>query len=129
MSFARKTAALADLWRGDNAVEKVAAKIRQTVDVIKHYWAGRRGLVRALALDTQARDRFYHLFDGMEHIPAREKTLASAREILSPEDETQRIQRKLALVRSGEIDLASLSAEERQELKRQLTLGKTGDAS
>ena len=61
--------------------------------------------------------------------PAREKTLASAREILSPEDETQRIQRKLALVRSGEIDLASLSAEERQELKRQLTLGKTGDAS
>ncbi|MBB5320805.1 DNA primase [Marinobacter oulmenensis] len=91
--------------------------------------AGRRGLVRALALDTQARDRFYHLFDGMEHIPAREKTLASAREILSPEDETQRIQRKLALVRSGEIDLASLSAQERQELKRQLTLGKTGDAS
>lgn len=31
----------------------------------------RKALVRCLALDGQARDRFFHLFDGIEHIPAR----------------------------------------------------------
>jgi len=88
----------------------------------------RKTLVRNLALDRQARDRFYHLFDGIEHIPSREKTLASAREILAPENETKIIQRRLAMLRRGEIDLNSLSGEERNELKRQLTLNQAGDA-
>jgi len=89
----------------------------------------RKTLVRNLALDRQARDRFYHLFDGIEHIPSREKTLASAREILAPENETKIIQRRLAMLRRGEIDLNSLSGEERNELKRQLTLNQAGDAT
>ncbi len=89
----------------------------------------RKALTRALALDTTARQRFFHLFDGIEHIPARDKTLANAREILAPENETKLIQRKLAMVRSGEIDLKSLSDDERQALKRQLTLNRAEDAT
>ncbi|SFR51183.1 DNA primase [Marinobacter gudaonensis] len=89
----------------------------------------RKVLTRALALDAAARQRFFHLFDGIEHIPARDKTLANAREILAPENETKLIQRKLAMVRSGEIDLKSLSDDERQALKRQLTLNRAEDAT
>ncbi|RBP26457.1 DNA primase [Marinobacter pelagius] len=73
----------------------------------------RRKLTGALALDQQARDRFYHLFDGIEHIPSRESTLASARELISPSEETSRQQRLATLLRN----FANLSAEERNELR------------
>lgn len=73
----------------------------------------RRKLIGALALDQQARDRFYHLFDGIEHIPSRESTLASARELISPSAETSRQQRLATLLRN----FANLSAEERNELR------------
>ncbi|WP_372986592.1 DNA primase [Marinobacter sp.] len=73
----------------------------------------RRKLIGALALDQQARDRFYHLFDGIEHIPSRESTLASARELISPSEETSRQQRLATLLRN----FANLSAEERNELR------------
>ncbi len=89
----------------------------------------RKTLVRNLAQDSQARERFYHLFDGIEHIPSRERTLANAREILAPDNETKIIQRRLAMLRRGEIDLNSLSQDERKELKRQLTLNQAGDAT
>ena len=89
----------------------------------------RKSLIRGLAFDGRARDRFFHLFDGIEHIPMRDQTLAGAREILAPENETKMIQRKLAMFRRGEIDLKSLSPEERQKLKRQLTLNSAGDAT
>jgi DNA primase len=97
--------------------------------VLANSIADRKALTRALALDAAARQRFFHLFDGIEHIPARDKTLANAREILAPENETKLIQRKLAMVRSGEIDLKSLSDDERQALKRQLTLNRAEDAT
>ncbi len=73
-------------------------------------------LVRTLATDRQARDRFYNLFDGIEHIPARERTLAGARELLSPNREAARKQRLTSLLASKR-SLADLSPEERQELK------------
>ncbi|SFM37314.1 DNA primase [Marinobacter pelagius] len=73
----------------------------------------RRKLIGALALDQQARDRFYHLFDGIEHIPSRDSTLASARELISPSAETSRQQRLATLLRN----FANLSAEERNELR------------
>ncbi|MCM0614347.1 DNA primase [Marinobacter sediminum] len=73
----------------------------------------RKTLVRKLALDNQARERFYHLFDGIEHIPARESTLAAARELLSPNEEASRQQRLAALLRN----LSNLTTEERKELK------------
>ncbi len=97
--------------------------------IIERQIRDRNTLVRNLALDSQARERFYHLFDGIEHIPSRERTLASAREILAPENETKIIQRRLAMLRRGEIDLNSLSGDERKELKRQLTLNRAGDAT
>ncbi|GAA0848372.1 DNA primase [Marinobacter szutsaonensis] len=81
----------------------------------------RRKLTGALALDQQARDRFYHLFDGIEHIPSRESTLASARELISPSEETSRQQRLATLLRN----FANLSAEERNEL-RELSGGTQG---
>ncbi|MGB1949688.1 MAG: DNA primase [Marinobacter sp.] len=73
-------------------------------------------LVRTLATDQKARDRFYNLFDGIEHIPARERTLAGARELLSPNQEAARKQRLTSLLASKR-SLADLSPEERQELK------------
>ncbi|MBW0148661.1 DNA primase [Marinobacter arenosus] len=73
----------------------------------------RKTLVRCLALDGQARDRFFHLFDGIEHIPARESTLAAARELLSPNEETSRQQRLAALLRN----FSNLTTEERKELR------------
>ncbi|MGF2736938.1 DNA primase [Marinobacter sp. DUT-1] len=81
----------------------------------------RRKLIGALALDQQARDRFYHLFDGIEHIPSRESTLASAHELISPSEETSRQQRLATLLRN----FANLSAEERNEL-RELSGGTQG---
>ncbi|MBW4935568.1 DNA primase [Marinobacter sp. F4206] len=73
----------------------------------------RKTLVRCLALDSQSRDRFFHLFDGIEHIPARESTLAAARELLSPNEETSRQQRLAALLRN----FSNLTTEERKELR------------
>lgn len=73
----------------------------------------RKALITTLALNSQARERFYHLFDGIEHIPARESTLAAAREMLSPNEEASRQQKLATLLRN----FANLTAEERQELR------------
>ncbi|WP_372965319.1 DNA primase [Marinobacter sp.] len=73
----------------------------------------RKALVAGLATDKQARDRFYNLFDGLEHIPARERTLAAARELLSPNEEAARQHRLATLLRN----LAKLTPEERDELR------------
>src|SRR5690554_1873402 len=98
--------------------------------ILQQQVQNRKALVRHLALDNQARERFYHLFDDIEHIPTRESTLANAREILAPENETKIVQRRLAMVRRGEINLNNLSDEERNELKRQLTLNQeAGDTT
>lgn len=121
--LATEVAELAHSSRQFNQAEKFAAWI------LANNIRDRKTLVRRLALDAADRDRFYHLFDGIEHIPARDKTLANAREILAPENETRIVQRKLAMVRSGKIDLKSLTDEERQELKRQITLNRAEDAT
>jgi len=81
--------------------------------VLKHEVRDRKSLIRGLAFDSQARDRFFHLFDGIEHIPARKSTLEAARELLSPNEEASRQQRLAALLRN----FANLSAEERTELR------------
>lgn len=73
----------------------------------------RKSLITALALDSQVREQFYNLFDGIEHIPTRESTLAAARELLSPNEEASRQQRLATLLRN----FANLTAEERQELR------------
>lgn len=72
-----------------------------------------RQLLAALATDASARSRFHHLFDGIEHVPSRESTLAQARELISPNEETARQQRLATLIRN----LPSLTPEERNELK------------
>jgi len=72
-----------------------------------------KALITGLATDKQARDRFYHLFDELEHIPPRESTLAAARELLSPNEEAARQQRLASLLRN----LATLSPEQREELR------------
>lgn len=84
--------------------------------ILERQIGNRRALVRTLATDSQARSRFYNLFDGIEHIPSREKTLAGARELLSPNQEAARKQRLSALL-SSKRSLADLSPEERQELR------------
>ncbi|MBE0484736.1 DNA primase [Marinobacter sp.] len=73
----------------------------------------RKALVAGLATDKQARDRFYNLFDGLEHIPARDSTLAAARELLSPNEEAARQQKLATLLRN----LATLTPEQRDELR------------
>ncbi len=72
-----------------------------------------------LATNKQARDRFYNLFDELEHIPARESTLAAARELLSPNEEAARQQRLATLLRN----LAQLSPPEEREELRTLSAG------
>ncbi len=81
--------------------------------ILEHEIRNRKVLITTLALDSQARERFYHLFDGIEHIPARESTLAAAREMLSPNEEASRQQKLATLLRN----FANLTAEERQELR------------
>ncbi|KAA1170715.1 DNA primase [Marinobacter salinexigens] len=73
----------------------------------------RNSLIFELATDEKARERFYHLFDGVEHIPSRESTLAAAREMLNPNEEASRQQRLATLLRN----LSNLSSEERKELR------------
>ncbi|HDZ38132.1 MAG TPA: DNA primase, partial [Marinobacter sp.] len=81
--------------------------------ILEHDIRNRKALITKLALNSQARERFYHLFDGIEHIPARESTLAAAREILNPNEEASRQQKLATLLRN----FANLTAEERQELR------------
>ncbi|MDO6444075.1 MULTISPECIES: DNA primase [unclassified Marinobacter] len=81
--------------------------------ILEHEIRNRKALITTLALNSQARERFYHLFDGIEHIPARESTLAAAREMLSPNEEASRQQKLATLLRN----FANLTAEERQELR------------
>jgi DNA primase len=76
----------------------------------------RKSLVGQLATDSAARTRFYGLFDGIEHVPAREQTLAGARELLNPNQEVARRQRLAALL-SKKRNLSDLTDEERRELK------------
>src|SRR5690554_6604763 len=73
----------------------------------------RKSLITTLAMDSQARERFYNLFDGIEHIPTRESTLAAARELLRPNEEATRQQKLATLLRN----FANLTADERQELR------------
>lgn len=75
-----------------------------------------RQLISALAMDTKARSRFYQLFDGIEHVPSRERSLESAREMLQPNQEAARKQRLTALL-TEKRSLADLTDEERRELK------------
>ncbi|MEH6355673.1 MAG: DNA primase [Marinobacter sp.] len=84
--------------------------------ILERKLANQPALISALAMDVQARERFFHLFDGIEHIPAREHTLEAARELLSPDEEASRQQRLAALLRN----FVNLSPEERIELR---TLG------
>ncbi|PVY77022.1 DNA primase [Tamilnaduibacter salinus] len=80
----------------------------------------RSALFRSLALDASARQRFFHLFDGLEYVPAREQALATVQDMLQPDNEARRRSRINTLMRrmaSGECTDA-----EREELKR-LTSG------
>lgn len=89
--------------------------------ILEHGIRDRKSLITALALDNESRQAFYNLFDGLEHIPSRESTLAAARELLSPDEEASRQQRLASLLRN----FANLTAGERQEL-RELSGGNPG---
>ena len=84
--------------------------------ILEQGLTSRKALVSQLATDSAARNRFYGLFDGIEHVPAREQTLAGAREMLNPNQEVARKQRLAALL-SEKRNLSDLTDEERQELK------------
>ncbi|OEY66504.1 DNA primase [Marinobacter sp. X15-166B] len=84
--------------------------------ILSNKIGSQRQLLKALALDPEAHERFYRLFDGIEHVPSRERTLESAREMLSPNQETARKQRLAALL-TEKRSLADLTAEERRELQ------------
>ena len=84
--------------------------------ILKNEARDRASLVYKLATDASARARFYGLFDGIEHVPAREQTLAGARELLNPNQEVARKQRLAALL-SQKRNLSDLTDAERQELK------------
>ncbi|MDX1456511.1 MAG: DNA primase [Marinobacter sp.] len=85
--------------------------------ILNHQLGSRKQLISRLALDDSARSRFFQLFDGIEHVPSRDRTLESAREMLHPNQEAARKQRLSALL-TQKRSLADLTAEERQELKK-----------
>lgn len=80
-------------------------------------------VIEALAFDSRARARFFHLFDGIEHVPERENILASARELLTPNQEEVRKQKIKALI--GRKAAGQFTEEDHQELKR-LSSGDSG---
>ncbi len=84
--------------------------------VLEQNISDRNALILALATDIRARQQFCGLFDGIEHVPAREQTLAGARELLNPNREAARKQRLAALL-SEKQSLSDLTEDERQELK------------
>ncbi|WP_148861547.1 DNA primase [Marinobacter fonticola] len=73
-------------------------------------------VIEALAFDSRARARFFHLFDGIEHVPERENILASARELLTPNQEEVRRQKIAALIKRKAA--GQFTEEDHQELKR-----------
>ncbi len=85
--------------------------------ILEQRLSSQKQLISRLALDDSARNRFFRLFDGIEHIPSRDRTLESAREMLYPNQEAARKQRLAALL-TQKRSLADLSDEERQELKK-----------
>jgi len=91
--------------------------------ILQNDAGSRAQIIMHLATDSRAHDRFYGIFDGIEHIPSRSSILADAQENIRPLDKTKLAQRKLAMMREGKIDLASLTEEERKEFKKQITLG------
>jgi len=76
----------------------------------------RTALYKALATDSQAQERFYRLFDGIEHLPGREEALATARELISPNREAARKQRLVALI-AEKGSISELTESERRELR------------
>lgn len=80
-------------------------------------------VIEALAFDSRARARFFHLFDGIEHVPERENILASARELLTPNQEEVRKQKIAALIKRKAA--GQFTEEDHQELKR-LSRGDSG---
>ena len=81
----------------------------------------KKQLMGALAFDSEARARFFRLFDGIEHLPSREHAMASTREMLTPNREAAHKQRLAALLtRKRSIsDLTEAERRELQELSRQ----------
>ncbi|WP_404367820.1 DNA primase [Marinobacter sp.] len=81
----------------------------------------RKQLMQALAFDSEARARFFRLFDGIEHLPSRQHAMASAREMLTPNREAAHKQRLAALLtqKRSISDLTDAERRELQELSRQ----------
>lgn len=106
-------------------IDRQLPQARQLASWIDQQQIGdQRQLLSRLALDSQAHGRFFGLFDGIEHVPKREQTLAVAREMLQPDQEAARKQRLAALLNEKR-SLADLSDAERQEL-RQLSRHEAG---
>ncbi|MFC4260236.1 DNA primase [Marinobacter lacisalsi] len=81
----------------------------------------RRQVYQRLARSPEEQQRFRSLFDGIEHLPARQEALDSARSLLAPDQEARQKQRLRALAeKARDLNFADLSPEERQQLKASL---------
>lgn len=84
----------------------------------------RRQVYQRLACSPDEQQRFQSLFDGIEHVPAREEALDSARALLTPNDEARQKQRLRALAEQArDLNFADLTPQERQQLKASLAGG------
>jgi DNA primase len=85
--------------------------------ILERQTRDKKRLMHALALDSEARRRFFRLFDGIEHMPSREYALAGAREMLAPNREAAHKKRLSALL-TRKRSISDLTDEERQELQQ-----------
>lgn len=92
--------------------------------IVENQLQSRGQILETLAFEAQARERFYHLFDGIEHVPSREHILTAARELLTPDQETVRKQRIAELVRRK--TAGEFSEADREELRQLSRGGKRG---
>jgi DNA primase len=112
---------LKDLCRQNRQLDKAAGFADW---LSRHGIKTRRQVYRQLARSPEEQQRFRSLFDGIEHLPAREEALDSARALLAPNDEARQKQRLRALAeKARDLNFADLSPEERQQLKASLAAG------
>jgi|GEM_PF-177739 len=95
--------------------------------IAKSQLRSQSALIRALATDSVARERFGGLFDRIEHLPGREEALACARNLARPQSPEELKRQHIVGLKGRSLD--ELTAEEREQLKAHYAQGKANQSN